>query len=131
MESKRRTRLWQGDDLRQAQAAVALHRAAMAQGTTLQAAQSALRPDAPLPRYDDPVDAAAAKARGTINKSERAELVLLWLTRLQESVPHDDAVRSLRRAGLDDERSEKEIVRMLAGDVIFEPKAGFYRHLEA
>lgn len=103
----------------------------MAQGTSLQAAQFALRPDAPVARYDDPVDAAAAKARGTINKSERADLVLLWLTRLQASVAHDDAIRSLRRAGLDAERSEKEIIRMLAGDVIFEPKAGFYRHLDA
>ncbi len=131
VEVKRRTRLWQGDDLKEARSAVALHRAAAAQGTSLEAASFSLRPDAPVPRYDDPVDAAAAKGRGTTNKSDRADLVLLWLTRLQEDVPHDDAIRALRRSGLDAERAEKEVVRMLAGDVIFEPRAGSYRHLEA
>ncbi len=110
---------------------MAAHRAAVAQGTTLEAAQFVLKPDKPVPRYDDPVDAAAAKARGTINKSERADIVLLWLSRLQETAEHDDAIRSLLRAGLDADRAEKEIIRMLACDVIYEPKAGSYRHLEA
>ncbi len=107
-----------------------MHRAAMAQGTTLAAAAITLRPAPRVPRYDDPVDAAAAKARGTVNKSERAEQVMLWLTRLLGDAPHDDVIRSLRRAGLDGERAEKEVVRMLACDVIFEPRAGYYRHLE-
>ncbi len=126
----RRTRLWQGEDQRQAQAAVAAHRAAMATGQPVAQIVEALRPEEPLARHDDPLDAAAAQARQARNLSERADLLALWGTRLMDGLDHDILMEGLRRAGLPGERAAKEIVRMLATDVIFEPRPGHYRHLE-
>ena len=91
----------------------------------------ALQDNRPVPRYDTPVDAAAAKANAVVNKSQKAETVALWLTRLQETATHEDYLAALRKAGLDPDRAEKEITRMLAMDVIFEPTAGRYRCLES
>lgn len=122
----RRRRLWQGDDVRQGQAAVAAAReAAMLGGgdqTTL--------PE-PIVRHDDPLDAAAAKGKLVRNLSQRAETVALWLTRLVGDTQHGAFIDALLRAGLGAQRAEKEVVRMLAGDIIFEPRAGWYRSLEA
>jgi hypothetical protein len=128
VEVARRTRLWQGDDARQAQAAVAHHRAAMAGGL---AAVQALAPRRPEPRHDSPADAAAAQASGLVNKSARAEAVALWMTRLVGLVPHRDLVDAMGKAGLDADRAEREVVRLLATDVMVEPKAGSYRVLDA
>lgn len=126
----RRRRFWEGESGREAQAAAASVAARMQGGDVgAEAVQARLGPEPA--RHDDPLDAAAAKARGVTSKSGRAEEVLHWLTRLQEGASHDDAVEALVRAGLTRERAEKEIVRMLAGDVIFEPRAGRYRSLGA
>jgi hypothetical protein len=124
-----RTRLWQGDDARQAQLAVAHHRAALAGGL---AAVQGLAPRRPEPRHDSAADAAAAQASGLTNKSARAEAVALWMTRLRGGlVPHAELVDAMGKAGLDADRSEREVVRLLATDVMVEPRAGFYRVLDA
>lgn len=120
--------LWQGDDARAAQAAVAHHRAAMAGGL---AAVQALRPPKPAARHDSPADAAAAQAAGLVNLSARAEAVALWMTRLVGDVPHAGLIEAMAKAGLDPKRAEREVVRMLATDVLMEPKAGRYRLVDA
>lgn len=91
----------------------------------------ALQDARPVPRHDSPVAAAAAKANAVVNKSQKAEAIALWLTRLLGDASHQDYHDAMRMAGLDVERAEKEITRMLAMDVIFEPRAGSYRSLEA
>lgn len=120
--------LWQGPDAREAGAAVAHHRAAMAGGL---AAVEALRPRRAEPRHDSPSDAAAAQAAGTVNLSARAEEVALWMTRLVGLVPHAQLVEAMGKAGIDRSRAEREVVRLLATDVMMEPKAGLYRILDA
>jgi DNA-directed RNA polymerase subunit RPC12/RpoP len=125
----RRTRLWQGDSMNEAQQAVALHRAAFAQDTNIVAAAAIMRMPSPLARHDDPLDAAAAKCKAIRNASARADELGKWLTRLVGQASHDTWLDGLSRAGLDPERAQKELVRMLATDVIFEPRAGFYAHL--
>lgn len=114
----------------EAQQAVAAHRAASAHGGSPEAVQASLRMPAKVPRHDDPLHAAAAQAKRITNKSERADTIALWLTRLQGDTPHEDYVTAMGHAGIDGERAEKEILRMLAADVIFEPRAGLYRSLE-
>lgn len=132
VDLRRRRRLWEGDapeDARQATAAIST---ALAQGRPFEEAAQAvttLQDPAPVPKHDSPVDAAAAKARGITNKSDRAEAVLQWLTELEGTVADADALAALQKAGLTLPRAEKEIVRMLASDVIFEPRAGWYQHL--
>ena len=121
----RRTRLWQGDDARSAAQAAASLRSGDG------AAQvHALADHRPVPRHDSPVDAAAAKANAVINKSQKAETIALWLTRLVGAASHDDHIAAMRQAGLASDRAEQEIVRMLATDVIYEPRAGHYQALE-
>lgn len=128
-EAAGRSRLWQGDDAREAQAAVAHHRAALAGGL---AAVQALAPRRPEPRHDSPADAAAAQASGLANRSARAEAVALWMTRLRGGlVPHAELVEAMAKAGLDPVRAEREVVRLLATDVMVEPRAGHYRVLDA
>jgi hypothetical protein len=128
VESASRARLWQGDSAAEAQAAAAHHRAALAGGS---AAVAALQPHRPEPRHDSPADAAAAQAAGIANKSARAEMVALWMTRLVGLVPHADLVDAMAKAGLPLDRAEKEVVRLLATDVMVEPRAGAYRVLDA
>jgi len=123
-----RVKLWQGDSAADARAAAAHHRAAMAGG--LPAVQS-LRPRRPEPKHDSPADAAAAQASGIVNKSARAEAVALWMTRLVGLVPHADLVAAMGKAGLDADRAEREVVRLLATDLMVEPRAGSYRVLDA
>lgn len=123
-----RSKLWMGDDARQAQAAVAHHRAALAGG--LQAVQQ-LKPHRAEPRHDSPADAAAAQAGGIVNKSARAEAVALWMTRLLGLVPHGELVAAMAKAGIPAERAEREVVRLLATDLMMEPRAGHYRVLDA
>ncbi len=89
-----------------------------------------LTDDRPV-RHDSPADAAAAKARDVTNASERAETVALWLTRLMGSADEDTYLDTLQKAGLTRDRASKEIVRMLACDVIYEPKAGHYAALSS
>jgi DNA-directed RNA polymerase subunit RPC12/RpoP len=120
-----RTRLWQGDDARQAQAAVAHHRAALAGG--LHVVQAPRRPAA---RHDSATDAAAAKAAGIVNASARAEAVALWRTRLSGLVPHEELVVAMGKAGIAAARAEREVVRLLATDLMLEPRAGHYRFME-
>lgn len=90
----------------------------------------ALQDARPVPRHDSPRSAAAAKANAVVNKSQKADIIALWLTRLQGDGSHDDHVEAMREAGIDRERAEKEITRMLAMDVVFEPVPGRYRCLE-
>lgn len=82
------------------------------------------------PRHDSPAQAAAAQAIAVTNKSARAELVALWMTRLVGQPTHDDLREALEHAGLDRARAEREIMRMLAMDYLMEPRAGSYRVLE-
>lgn len=120
--------LWQGEDARQAQAAVAHHRAALSGG--LEAVQT-LQPKRPEARHDSAEDAAAAQAAGIVNLSARAEAVALWMTRLAGPVPHARLIEAMAKAGLDRARAEREVVRLLATDLMMEPKAGHYRILDA
>lgn len=121
-----RVHLWSGDDARAAQAAVAHHRAALAGGAVAVASLQARRPDA---RHDSPGDAAAAQAAGLVNKSARAEAVALWMTRLVGATPHAELIAAMGKAGIPPERAEREVVRMLATDLLMEPRAGHYRLL--
>ncbi len=129
----RRRRLWEGDDARDAQAAAGRVRLELAAGQAAPAQQALLEEMAlpQAPRHDSPVDEAAARARAVTNKSQRADAVALWLTRLQGQASHDDYLGALSQAGLERTRAEKEIVRMLACDVVYEPRAGYYQALGA
>lgn len=118
VELASRRLLWTGDDARQAQTAAAQAR---------QADRPVLLPPSPLPRHDSPADAAAAAAKGIINKSARAEEVARWLERVGGPMAHRTLVDALQRAGLDQDRAEAEITRMLAMDLLMEPKAATYR----
>jgi hypothetical protein len=76
------------------------------------------------------VDAAAAKAAGIVNASARAEAVALWMTRLSGLVPHEELVVAMGKAGIAAARAEREVVRLLATDLMLEPRAGHYRFME-
>lgn len=133
VDLRKRRRLWEGDAPGDARQAAAALNTAMAQGRPLEEAAAtvtALADPEPVPRHDSPVDAAAAKARAVTNKSDRAEAVLEWLTRLQGASSDEDTLEALQKAGIPPERAEKEVVRMLAGDIIFEPRAGWYQSLD-
>lgn len=82
-------------------------------------------------RHDTAIDAAAASSRGIANKSQRAEMVALTLTRATRDMAHADLVEALLRSGLDRERAEREVVRMLACDILTEPRAGRYKVIDA
>lgn len=113
-------RLWEGPDAAGAQAAAAQHASLLAGAPLLKGTP------APVRRHDNALEAAAASARGIANKSQRAEMVALTLTRAQGASPHDQLVQAMLLAGLDAERAQKEVVRMLACDVLTEPRAGRY-----
>jgi hypothetical protein len=108
----------------------ALH-AGLVRCVPCQEAHALSLPARTLPRHDSPIDAAAALASGIRNRSERAQAAALALSRLQGLVTHADLVAALERSGLDGERAEAEVVRMLAADVLIEPRAGHYRALGA
>jgi hypothetical protein len=114
--------LWAGDDAREAQAATAALRQGARPGPAFPAG---------TPRHDSPVDAAAAKGRGIVNKSARAEEIARWLERLVGAMPHRSLSDALVRSGMDQDRAEAEITRMLAVDVLLEPRAGHYRTVGA
>ncbi|HEX2066273.1 MAG TPA: hypothetical protein VHI93_05605 [Candidatus Thermoplasmatota archaeon] len=127
-ELAHRTRLWEGLDAREAQRQAAHHRAQMA-GKVASATVRLFAPrPPPAPRHDSPAAEAAASARGIANKSARAELVASTLSRAGH-VSHASLLEALRLAGLDAERAEAEVARMLAMDVLMEPRAGHYRVL--
>ncbi|HUR62601.1 MAG TPA: hypothetical protein VM286_09595 [Candidatus Thermoplasmatota archaeon] len=123
-----RTRLWEGDDGLVAQRQAGLHRAAMADRSA-PAGASLFQPAAGALRHDSPAEEAAAAARGIANKGARAEMVAGTLDRLQGPMAHAVLVRALQSAGLEPERAELEVARMLAMDILMEPKAGLYRML--
>lgn len=133
VDLRRRKRFWQGDSPSDARQAAAALNTAIAQGRPVEeaaAAFDALADPRPVPRHDSAVDAAAAKAAVVVNKSQKAEVVALWLSRLQGDASEDDFVGAMHRAGVDRTRAEKELVRLLACDVVYEPVAGRYRALE-
>ena len=121
-----RKRLWQGDGATEARAAAAALRAhaAGADPLLLEAAPREAR-------HDSLADAAAAKARAITNRSDRAEAVALWLTRLAGQPTHAELVDALGKAGLDKARAEREVTRMLATDYLMEPRAGSYKVIGA
>lgn len=133
VELDRRTRLWEGDDAREARSAAASLRAALTQGVPVPVANQRLRDADPEPvaRHDSPVEAAAAKGRSVTNLSERADEVAAWLTRLLGPTDHDTLLAALEKAGLTRARAEREVVRMLATDVLYEPRAGSYASLSS
>ncbi|MEK6976150.1 MAG: hypothetical protein AABY18_07395 [Candidatus Thermoplasmatota archaeon] len=121
-----RKRHWEGDTAERARDAAATLRTQAAGG-----AAPALEPARAEARHDSPADAAAAKASAVTNKSNRAETVALWMTRLVGQPAHDDLVEALLRSGLDRGRAEREIHRMLAMDYLMEPRAGSYKVIDA
>ena len=118
--------LWQGDDASAAREAAASLRAQAAG-----APKSLLERPVPVARHDSVADAAAAKASSITNRSDRAEAVALWMTRLAGQPTHADLLDALTRAGLDKARAEREIVRLLAMDYLMEPRAGSYKVIDA
>lgn len=125
-ETATRKRLWQGDDAAQARQAAAALRASAAGADPTRLAAPARDV-----RHDSAADAAAAQAARYANASRRAEQVALWLTRLQGGATHGELLDALAKAGLDPGRAEREVVRMLACDILTEPRAGTYRVLDA
>jgi len=126
----RRTRLWEGDSPQEAQAAVAQARLQAAGPQAILHMQRLAATARPARGHDSPVDAAAAAGTGVRNRSERAEAVARAYGRLCADIPHADLVEALTRAGLEPARSAVEVTRMLACDVLLEPRAGTYRFVE-
>lgn len=120
-----RKHLWHGDD-----ASAARQAAADARARAAGADPHLLAPAPREARHDSPEDAAAAQAKAILNRSDRAEAVALWLTRLVGQASHAQLLDALGRAGLDPVRAEREVVRMLAMDYLMEPRAGHYRVIE-
>lgn len=120
-----RTKLWMGENAGKAREAVA----------SLSGQEGALSIDLlsrePVRKHDSPAAAAASKARIVANASKKAVLIMETLTNILGDVPEKEALIAMRDAGLTSERAEKEIVRMLACDEIFEPRLGFYRSLSS
>jgi hypothetical protein len=127
VELAHRTQLWSGQDAREAQRQAAHFRAELT-GKGVSAKVSLYQPGQARPsRHDSPAEEAAASGRGIANKGSRAEMVASTLVRLRGPVPHAELVASLQLAGLDEARAEAEVTRMLAMDILLEPKAGQYR----
>lgn len=129
VDLRRRRRLWEGDAPEDARQAVVGLNAALRQGLGEQeagAALAALTLPEQTPKHDSVLDAAAAKARAVTNMSQRAETVALWLHRLQGPTSDEQFMDALQKAGLPAERAEREIIRMLACDIIYEPRVGAY-----
>lgn len=129
-----RHRHWTGETAAEARTAAGRIRAALAQGIPLEdtaLAESLILEDPRPASHDSPIDAAAAKGRDIRNLSDRAEEVALWMTRLEGPSSEPRLLEALVKAGLSSERAGKEITRMLACDVTYEPKAGFYASLSS
>lgn len=128
VELAHRTKLWEGLDAREAQQQAAHHRTRLA-SKGVSAAVSLYQPrPREAARHDSPAEEAAAAAKGIANKGSRAEMVAATLDR-HGAMAHADLVRALQLAGLDSARAEAEVTRMLAMDILMEPKAGHYRLL--
>ena len=121
-----RVHLWSGDSARDARAAVASLRAEAAGASPLLLVREPREA-----RHDSPEDAAAAQARAITNRSDRAEAVALWMTRLVGQPTHGQLVEAMLKAGLDKARAEREVTRMLAMDYLMEPRAGSYKVIDA
>jgi hypothetical protein len=126
VETRDRRRLWEGDTAQDAQTHAGILRA-RAQGLA-GAAAATISLERPIreARHDSPAEAAAAKASGITNKSQRAEAVALWMQRLVGPSRHDDLIDAMVLAGLEKSRAESEVIRMLVCDVLYEPRAGVY-----
>lgn len=120
VELRRRVRLWEGASARAAAQAAALLRAG---------GPGQWQPQQRLVRHDSPVDAAAAAGREHRNASRRAEAVAETLGRLDGTFAYASLMQALEKAGLSADRAEKERIRLLAQDHIFEPTVGHYRML--
>jgi hypothetical protein len=127
VELAHRVKLWEGTDAREAQRQAAQHHSQMA-GKGVSAAVSVYQPTARVSCHDSPAEEAAASARGIANKGSRAEMVAATLSRGGPAT-HADLIDALQLAGLDADRAEAEVTRMLAMDILLEPKAGHYRML--
>lgn len=115
--------LWQGTDARAAQEAVARQRAPPGVEEWLRVPKPA--------RHDSRVEAAAAAGRGIANKSLRAEAVVASLSQGQPDVAAEELQTAMVQSGLDVERARLEVVRMLARDILMEPRPGRYRPVGA
>ncbi|MES2155023.1 MAG: hypothetical protein V4510_07795 [bacterium] len=116
-----RTPIWTGDDVAGGQAAILMHA-----GGTVAVAQAARPTRARDLPHDSPTMAAASKATGIVNRSEKAEAVTRALLE-DGTASHIDLVQAMLEAGLDGGRAQSEVVRMLATDFILEPRPGRYR----
>lgn len=81
----------------------------------------------PVERHDSTVEAAAAKASAITNLSQRAEAAALWLARLGGTIRHEELIQAFLAAAIPQKRAQAEVVRLLATDILYEPRPGEYR----
>lgn len=118
--------IWHGDDVAGAHAALAMHAGGP---DAVNQVSARPRPAALLP-HDSATLAAASRANGIVNRSEKAEAVARALTETGLA-GHTDLLRALGEAGLDEDRAVLEVARMLATDFLMEPRPGRYRLVDA
>lgn len=87
---------------------------------------SLLPQEAPAARHDDPYDAAAAAARKASSESDRVDEVARALFARLGAFAEEDLEEAFHRAGIPAYRLESHLVRMLATNVLYEPRAGRY-----
>lgn len=121
-EAASRRPIWAGDDPSQASQALLLHNGGPGAAAAVERPPSRARA---LP-HESPAHAAASAATGIVNRSDKAEAVARFLAG-RGAARHDDLLAALAAAGLDAGRAHAEVVRMLAMDVLMEPRPGVYR----
>ncbi|MEA3199253.1 MAG: hypothetical protein QOE90_681 [Thermoplasmata archaeon] len=111
-----------GEDLEEARAALGQLNARLS-GRAEEYAR-AFVPPAPRPAsHDDAHQAAAAAARRAVSEKDRADAV----ARALGEFGLDDLARAFALAGLPTQKAEAHLARMLAAQVVFEPRPLRYR----
>lgn len=112
-----------GPHLEEAQQVAGLVNARL-QGREEEYVAALVAPEPRPARHDDRVDAAAAAARkGAGGEAGKADAIARALGEFQE----EELARAFEAAGLRD--AARQLRRMLAAQVVFEPRAGRYRAL--
>lgn len=94
-------------------------------GREAEYAQALILPARPAPRHDDRFAAAAAAARTATSEKDRADAIARALREFTES----DLALAFKMTGLPAAKLETQLKRMLATDVVFQPRTGTYRIL--
>lgn len=110
------------ETLDEAQAAAGLVNARLS-GREREFAQALVPLPPRLVRHDDRYAAASAAARRAVSEKDRVDAVARALSDFDE----DDLARAFAEAGLAVARAEGHLQRMLATDVVFEPRPGRYK----